>query len=231
MDYKLALMKSTGVIAIIRIGSSDRVLQIAQAITAGGIRCLEVTMNTPGALRAIEKTTGDLGEAIVGTGTVLDGTSARQAILAGAQFLVTPTVNEAVITMGRRYGVVVISGAMTPTEVLTAWEADADMVKLFPANALGSDYLKALRSPLPQIPIVPTGGITLENAGEFIRAGAAMVCAGGWLLDKKAVSEGRYEVLTERASQLVEAVRRAESRDVLMNYYPTLKLRIEGSHG
>ncbi|MBT9166629.1 MAG: 2-dehydro-3-deoxy-6-phosphogalactonate aldolase [Chloroflexi bacterium] len=111
--------------------------------------------------------------------------------------------------MCHRYGVVVIPGAMTPTEILTAWEAGADMVKVFPADVLGPAYLKAVRGPLPQIPLVPTGGITADNAGEFIKAGAALVCAGGWLVDKKAVAEGRYEVLTERARQLVEAVRTA----------------------
>jgi len=142
---------------------------------------------------------------------VLDATTARQAILAGAKFLVTPTVELDVIETARRYGVVIIPGAMTPTEILTAWEAGADMVKVFPASVLGPSYLKAVRGPLPQIPLVPTGGITADNAGEFIRAGAAMVCAGGWLVDKKAVAEGRYEVLTERARQLVETVRKARA--------------------
>jgi len=113
------------------------------------------------------------------------------------------------IEAARRYGVVIIAGAMTPTEILTAWEAGADMVKVFPASVLGPSYLKAVRGPLPQIPLVPTGGITAGNAGEFIRAGAAMVCAGGWLVDKKAVANERHEVLTKRARQLVDAVSKA----------------------
>ena len=123
--------------------------------------------------------------------------------------MVTPTVKLDVIETAHRYGVPVIPGAMTPTEMLTCWKAGADMVKVFPASVLGPAYIKAIRGPLPQIPLAPTGGITAENAGEFIRAGAALVCAGGWLVDKKAVDEGRYEVLTENACRLVEAVRKA----------------------
>ena len=116
-----------------------------------------------------------------------------------------------VIEMAHRYGVAVIAGAMTPTEILTAWELGADMVKVFPASVLGPEYLKAVHGPLPQIPLVPTGGVTAETAAAFIQAGAAAVCAGGWLVDKKAVAEGRYEVLTERARQLVEAVEKAKA--------------------
>jgi len=148
-------------------------------------------------------------EVIMGAGTVLDAPTARQAILAGAQFLVTPTVKLDVIETAQRYGVPVIPGAMTPTEILTAWEAGVDMVKVFPASVLGPGFIKAVHGPLPQIPLVPTGGITAENAGDYIRAGAAMVCAGGWLVDKRAVAEGRFQVLTENARRLVEAVRKA----------------------
>jgi len=171
---------------------------------------IEITMTTPGALRAIEEASGKLQGVLMGAGTVLDGPTARQAILAGAQFLVTPTVKPDVIEMAHRYGVVVIAGAMTPTEILTAWELGADMVKVFPADVLSPGYLKAVHGPLPQIPLVPTGGITAENAGAFIKAGAAVVCAGSWLVDKKAVEEGRYEVLTQRARALVAAVEKAK---------------------
>jgi 2-dehydro-3-deoxyphosphogluconate aldolase/(4S)-4-hydroxy-2-oxoglutarate aldolase len=147
----------------------------------------------------------------MGAGTVLDAATARQAILAGAEFLVTPTLEPDVIEMAHRYGKVVIPGAMTPTEILTAWEMGADMVKVFPASILGPKYLRAVHGPLPQIPLVPTGGITGENAGDFIRAGAAMVCGGSWLVDKKAVAGGRYEFLTERARILLEAVKNARA--------------------
>jgi 2-dehydro-3-deoxyphosphogluconate aldolase/(4S)-4-hydroxy-2-oxoglutarate aldolase len=205
----LAKLTEAGVLGIIRVEEIEDLVRIAQALHAGGLSCLEITMTTPGALRAIEEVRGRDWGVVMGAGTVLDGPTARQAILAGAQFLVTPTVAFDVIEMANRYGVPVIPGAMTPTEILTAWEAGADMVKVFPASVLGPGFVRALRGPLPQIPLVPTGGITAENAGEFIRAGAAVVCAGGWLVDKKAVAEGRYEVLTENARRLVEAVQTA----------------------
>ena len=198
-------------LGIIRVQSAGGLIQIAQALHTGGLACVEITMTTPGALRAIEEAKGKLDGVLMGAGTVLDGPTARQAILAGAQFLVTPTVEPDVIEMAHRYGVIVIPGAMTPTEILTAWELGADMVKVFPASILGPGYLKAVHGPLPQIPLVPTGGITADNAGDFIKAGAAAVCAGSWLVNKKAVAEGRYEVLTERARQLVEAVERAKA--------------------
>ncbi len=212
MDEKrrdFQLLSDTGIIGVVRTDSSSRLLQVAAALREGGLNCIEITMTTPGALRAIEEVAGKLDGVLIGAGTVLDALTARQAILAGARFIVTPTVALDVIEMCHRYSVVVIPGAMTPTEILTAWEAGADMVKVFPAHILGPAYLKAVREPLPQILLVPTGGITAANAGEFIKAGAALVCAGGWLVDKKAVAEGRYEILTERARQLVEAVRAA----------------------
>ena len=200
----------TGIVGIIRVQSSTELLRIAQALYRGGLYCLEITMNTPGALKAIEEVGQNLPEIIMGAGTVLDAVSAREAILAGAQFLVTPTVKLDVLEVAHRYGVPAIIGAMTPTEILTAWEAGADMVKVFPASVLGPKYLQEIHGPLPQIPLVPTGGITADNAGDFIRAGAVAVCVGSWLVDKKAVAEGRYAVLTERARQLIEAVRRAQ---------------------
>jgi len=207
----LAKLTEAGVLGIIRVEKVEDLVRIAQALHAGGLSCLEITMTTPGALRAIEEVREELSEVLMGAGTVLDAATARQAILVGAEFLVTPTVKLDVIETAHRYGVPVIPGAMTPTEILTAWEAGADMVKVFPASVLGPGFVRALRGPLPQIPLVPTGGITAENVGEFIRAGAAVVCAGGWLVDKKAVAEGRYEVLTENARRLVEAVRKARN--------------------
>ena len=200
-----------GALGIIRVQTAQDLVQIAKALHAGGLSCLEITMTTPGALRAIEEARGELPEVLMGAGTVLDAATARQAILAGAQFLVTPTVALDVIETAHRYGVPVIPGAMTPTEILTCWEAGADMVKVFPASVLGPGYLQALRGPLPQIPLVPTGGITADNAGEFIRAGAALVCAGGWLVDKKAVAAGKVEVLRDKARRLVAAVQEARN--------------------
>ena len=205
----VSCLRESGALGIIRVQEAEGLLRITKALQEGGLDCVEITMTTPGALRAIEETSGKLNDVLMGAGTVLDAATARQAILAGAQFLVTPTVELNVIKMARRYGIIVIPGAMTPTEILTAWEAGADMVKVFPANVLGPGYLKAVHGPLPQIPLVPTGGITADNAGKFIHAGAAMVCAGGWLVDKEAVANGHYGVLTERARQLVDAVSKA----------------------
>lgn len=207
----LARLLETEVLGIIRANQIEGLIRTTQVLQEGGITCVEITMTTPGALRAIEEAASKKPGILMGAGTVLDAPTARQAILAGAEFLVTPTVEADVIEIAHRYGVVVISGAMTPTEILTAWEMGADMIKVFPASILGPGYLKAVHGPLPQIPLVPTGGITAENAGEFIRAGAALVCAGGWLVDKKAVAEGRYEVITERARQLTESVEKAKA--------------------
>jgi len=205
----LERLKGAGAIGIIRVSTAQDLIRIAKALYDGGLFCLEITMTTPGALRAIEEAREELPDVLMGAGTVLDAPTARQAILAGAQFLVTPTVELDVIEVAHRYGVPVIPGAMTPTEILTAWEAGADMVKVFPAEVLGPRFVKAVHGPLPQIPLVPTGGITADNAGEFIRAGAALVCAGSWLVDRTAVAEGRVEVLREKARRLVAAVKEA----------------------
>ena len=202
-------LRRDGGLAIIRIDSTADLVRIAEAVRDGGISSIEITMTTPGALQAIAAAAERLDGTLLGAGTILDATTARAAILAGARFLVTPTVELDVIEMGHRYDVAVISGAMTPTEILAAWEAGADLVKVFPADVLGPGFLKAVRGPLPQIPLVPTGGVTAENAGQYIRAGAALVCAGGWLVDSKTVAEGRYDVLTLRARELVEAIRQA----------------------
>ncbi len=202
-------LTEAGALGIIRVQATSDLVRVAQALSAGGLSCLEITMTTPGALRAIEGAREELPEIFMGAGTVLDAPTARQAILAGAQFLVTPTVRLDVLEMGHRYGVPTIIGAMTPTEILTAWEAGADLVKVFPASVLGPRYLQEVHGPLPQIPLVPTGGITADNAGEFIRAGAAAVCAGSWLVDKKAVADERYEDLAERARKFVAVVQQA----------------------
>jgi len=202
-------LNDSGVIGIIRVSTAQGLIRIAKALHEGGLSCLEITMTTPRALRAIEEARGELPDVVMGAGTVLDAPTARQAILSGAQFLVSPTVELDVIETAHRYGVPVIPGAMTPTEILAAWEAGADLVKVFPAEVLGPGFIKAVHGPLPQIPLVPTGGVTADNAGDYIRAGAALVCAGGWLVDRKAVAEGRFQVLTEKAQELISAVEEA----------------------
>ena len=204
-------LKDSGVIGIIRVSTAQDLIRIAKVLHEGGLSCLEITMTTPGALRAIEEAREELPDVLMGAGTVLDAPTARQAILAGAQFLVTPTVELDVIEVAHRYGVPVIPGAMTPTEILTCWEAGADMVKVFPASVLGPGFIKALHGPLPQIPLVPTGGITAENAGDYIQAGAAMVCAGSWLVGKDVLSGAGIDALRDRACQLVQVVREARS--------------------
>jgi 2-dehydro-3-deoxyphosphogluconate aldolase/(4S)-4-hydroxy-2-oxoglutarate aldolase len=205
----LAQAYEAGAIAILRRVQADKIAAVASAIRDGGIRCLEITLDSPTAIEDIGRLSRDVEGIVVGAGTVLDAPSARQAILAGARFIVTPTIEPGAGRMARRYGAGVIMGAMTPTEALRAWEAACDLVKVFPANTLGPQFVRALRGPLPQIPLAPTGGITADNAGEFIRAGAHIVCVGGWLTDPKAIMEGRLEIIRERAQAITDATRKA----------------------
>ena len=206
----LATIKACGVVAVLRADSSDALVQVAQAIGRGGIGAVEITLTTPGALNAIGECANRLGdEILLGAGTVLDPETARAAILAGAEYIVTPTLNPDVITLCRRYDKVIIPGALTPTEILTAWECGADIVKVFPATAVGPRYFKDVKAPLPQVDLMPTGGVDLDNAGDFIRAGACAVAVGGNLVDKAAVAAGEWHVLTDTARKYVDTVRSA----------------------
>jgi 2-dehydro-3-deoxyphosphogluconate aldolase/(4S)-4-hydroxy-2-oxoglutarate aldolase len=181
---KLDLIRKTGIIAIMRAESPRRLIAAADAIRAGGVQVIEVTMTTPGALDVIAEAAQKLGtEVLFGVGSVLDAETARAAILAGAGFVVAPTLNLQVVTLCNRYGVPVIPGCYTPTEMLTAWEAGADMVKLFPASAGGPDLVKAIRAPLPQLEIVAVGGVNLSNAAMFIEKGAVALGVGSSLVD------------------------------------------------
>lgn len=203
-------IERTGLIAIVRLDSSGALVQAAKAIAAGGVSVIEFTLTTPGALRTIEEAAKALGgEALIGAGTVLDAESARAAMLAGAEFIVAPTLSLDVIAMCHRYEKVVIPGAYTPTEILTAWEHGADFVKLFPAEIGGPAYLKAVRAPLPHVKLIPVGGVSVETAGAFIRAGAAALGVGSNLVDRKAVAEGRFAQLTAVAQALSQAVTEA----------------------
>ncbi len=202
----LDAIQQSGVVAVIRLASAESLRRVAEAIAAGGIRVIEFTMTTPNALGVLAEVAGEPGECIVGAGTVLDPETARAAILAGAQFVVSPVLCPEALRLCRRYDVPVIPGAMTPTEILTAWEQGADLVKIFPAGALGPRYVKDLLAPFPHLRLMPTGGITLENAGEYIRAGAVAVGVGGDLLDARAIAEGEWSVLTARARALTERV-------------------------
>jgi 2-dehydro-3-deoxyphosphogluconate aldolase/(4S)-4-hydroxy-2-oxoglutarate aldolase len=168
----------------------------------------------PGALDVMKEVTQRFGrEVLLGAGTILDPETARAALLSGAKFVVTPTLNLEVIRMCKRYSAVVVPGSLTPTEILTAWEAGADLVKVFPiAQVGGPAYIRAVRAPLPQIPLVPTGGVNLQNAGEFIKAGAAAIAAGGELVDKKAVAEKKYSVIAENARSFLSEVKKARAK-------------------
>lgn len=209
----LQRIREVGIVPVVRAESADEAGRAIAAIMAGGVPVLEVTMTVPGAVRLIE----ELGrrfasEAVVGAGTVLDPETARACILAGAQFVVSPSTNVATIACCRRYGVPVMPGALTPTEVVAAWEAGADMVKVFPCSALGgASYIKALKAPLPQIDLIPTGGVNLQTAADFIKAGSTALGVGADLVDLKALREGRDALLTERAQKLVEIVRAARA--------------------
>ncbi len=204
---RLAQLLDRKVIAVIRMTDTDRLMDVIAAIQRGGIEWIEITMVVPDAIDVLKEVSQRGGSAVIGAGTILDPETARLAILAGAEFIVSPILNLEVIKLAHRYDRLAIPGAFTPTEILTAWEAGADVVKVFPATALGPAFVKDVQGPLPQVKLCPTGGVTVENAGEFIAAGAACVGVGTDLLDKAAIAEGRYELLTRRAEQLVANTR------------------------
>jgi len=197
----LRAIEQERVIAVIRFDDT-LVHPVVEALSAGGIRIIEVTMTKPGALEAIAGLAGRR-EIVVGAGTVLDSETARLAILRGAKFVVAPTFSSSVVELCHRYDIAAVPGAYTPMEVLRAWEAGADLVKVFPASGLGPGYLKELRGPLPDLRLVPTGGVTTENAGEFLAAGAFAVGLGGALVEREAVAQRDFGRITERGRQLV----------------------------
>jgi 2-dehydro-3-deoxyphosphogluconate aldolase / (4S)-4-hydroxy-2-oxoglutarate aldolase len=210
-EKSLALIREVGLIPIVRAPSPEDAYRAAEAILSGGINIAEITMTVPNALRVMERVTEHYGEKVLlGAGTILDPESCRSALLAGAEFIVTPSLDPRVIEVARRYSKPCFPGALTPTEVVAAWQAGADMVKIFPCGPVGGPkYIKALKGPFPQIDFVPTGGVNLETTPEFIKAGAAAVAAGGELVDAKALREGNLEVITSNARKFVEAVRLA----------------------
>jgi len=207
-------MTAEGLIPVIRVSSAKEAMEVADAIKAGGVNFIEITMSVPGAIDVIKELSQKYKDDIIlGAGTILDSETGRIALLAGAQFIVTPTLNLDLIQLAHRYSVPIVPGAMTPTEILTAWNAGADMVKVFPAAQLGGpEYIKALRGPLPHILYVPTGGVNLQNAGAFIKAGASALGAGGELVDKKAVAEKKFNVITENARAFLKAIREARGK-------------------
>lgn len=198
-----------GLIPVIRVSSAPEAILVADAIKEAKGSLIEITMSVPGAIDVIKELATKYGdEVIMGAGTVLDTETGRAALLAGAQFIVTPTLDLDLIQLAHRYSAVIIPGALTPTEILAAWNAGADMVKVFPAAQVGGpEYIKALKGPLPQILLVPTGGVNLQNAGAFIRAGATALGVGGELVDKRAIKENRLHVITENALAFFKAIK------------------------
>jgi len=209
MSRTLQAILDTRLIAIMRAQSPAELTDAAKALAEGGVRCIEVTMNTPGALDVIQSVAAKLKDVVIGAGTVLDAETARMAAAAGAQFVVSPTLNRDMITLCRRYGVVSIPGACTPTEILSAWESGADLVKVFPASVGGPDYIRAIRAPLPQVRLCPVGGVDLDNAAAYLKAGAAAVALGGSLVKSEFLKKRDFGALTALAKRLVEAIRGA----------------------
>jgi 2-dehydro-3-deoxyphosphogluconate aldolase/(4S)-4-hydroxy-2-oxoglutarate aldolase len=210
-DVILRSILDIGVVPVVRTSSAESAILAIEAVYRGGIRAAEITMTVPGAIKALEKLADAFGDKLVlGAGTVLDPETARICMLAGAQFFVTPALNLKTIEMAKRYSKIIMPGALTPTEIVAAWEAGADCVKVFPCGALGgAKYIKSLKAPLPHIEMVPTGGVSLETTADFLRAGAAAVAVGAELIDAKTISQGRYEVFEERARQFLAEVAKA----------------------
>ena len=202
----------TGVIAIMRAKTSDQLLKAADAIKAGGMNAIEVTMTTPNALDVISNAVERYGsEVLFGVGSVLDPESARIAILAGAQFVVCPTLNVKTIELCRRYSIPVMPGAFTPSEILRAWETGADIVKVFPASVGGPSYIKAVKAPMPQVKLMPVGGVNLTTTSEFIRAGCDVVAVGSALVDQNLLDERKFTTITERAVRFREEVEKGRA--------------------
>lgn len=212
-DKSLGKIREIGLVPIVRAPSAEDAMLAAEAIIAGNIGIAEITMTVPNALHVMEKVAEKYGDKVLlGAGTILDTETCRAALLAGAQFIVTPALNLQVIEMARRYSKPCMPGALTPTEVLTAWQAGADLVKIFPCGPVGGPkYIKALKGPFPQIDFIPTGGVNLETTPEFIKAGASAVAVGGELVDLKALREGKMETISANALKYVEAVRAARA--------------------
>jgi 2-dehydro-3-deoxyphosphogluconate aldolase / (4S)-4-hydroxy-2-oxoglutarate aldolase len=202
----LEKIKAEKVIALIRADNPDGLLDCAKALAEGGLTSIELTMTTPGAIRMLEKVIAEMPGFLFGLGTVLDAETARIGILSGAKFIVTPAFRPDVIEVCKRYSVPIFSGAFTPTEILSTWEAGVDAVKVFPAEFFGPSYIKSVKAPLPHIELVPTGGVNESNVGEFLKAGAFATAAGGSLVEAKALKEKNWAAITAKAKAFVAAV-------------------------
>jgi 2-dehydro-3-deoxyphosphogluconate aldolase/(4S)-4-hydroxy-2-oxoglutarate aldolase len=207
-------LKELGIVPIVRTASAEAAVRSVEAIAEGGIPCAEITMTVAGAVRALEKVADKFGDKIIlGAGTVLDPETARICMLAGAEFFVTPSLNVRTIDLVKRYSKAIFPGALTPTEIVTAWEAGADAIKVFPCSALGgAKYIKALKGPFPHIEFVPTGGVNLETVTDFLAAGCCAVGVGSELIDSKNAANGNYAVFTARARQFRDKIAEARGK-------------------
>src|SRR5215213_3464950 len=210
----ISRITKTGVIPVIRAASADEASRAIDAIKAGGIDIFEITMTVPGAIQLIEKLAASYAnDALIDAGTVLDAQTARDCVDAGAQFIISPALNLDTIRFCKESETIVMPGALTPTEIVTAWNAGADFVKVFPAGALGgASYLKSLKAPLPDIKLIPTGGVSLETAADFIKAGASAIGVGADLVDLEALRNGQDNLITEKAREYLEIVRKARQK-------------------
>jgi 2-dehydro-3-deoxyphosphogluconate aldolase/(4S)-4-hydroxy-2-oxoglutarate aldolase len=209
-ETQLRQVLDCGIVAVVRAPDSRRLVEVVRALADGGVTVVEITMTVPDALAVVREVRRELGDRVLlGAGTILDPETARAALLAGAEYLVAPTLNLDVIRLCRRYDKLVMPGALTPTEILAAWEAGADIVKVFPAEVVGPAFFKAMRGPLPQIRLMPTGGVDLTTAADFLRAGACCLGLGSQLVEPRAVAEGNFERIRDLARQYVDVVRRA----------------------
>lgn len=209
----LSFITGIGIVPIVRVASAESAVKAVEAIYQGGVRAAEITMTVPGAIHALEKVADRLGDKMMlGAGTVLDPETARACMLAGAEFFVTPALRLSTIELAKRYSKVIFPGALTPTEVLTAWEAGADAIKIFPCGNMGGPkYIKALKGPFPHISMIPTGGVNLETAGDFLKAGACAIAVGSEMVDAKTIQEGRFDVIEDRARQYLACVAKARA--------------------
>ena len=208
-ETHLQWVLDAGIVAVVRAPDSQQLVEVARALADGGVNVIEITMSVPNALDVLRQVRQALGERILlGAGTVLDAETARAVLLAGAEYIVTPTLNLEVIRLCQRYDKLVLPGAFTPTEILTAWEAGADIVKVFPADVVGPAFFKAIRGPLPQIRLMPTGGVDLTTAADFLKAGACCLGVGGSLVEARAVAAGDFVRIGDLARQYAAIVRR-----------------------
>jgi 2-dehydro-3-deoxyphosphogluconate aldolase/(4S)-4-hydroxy-2-oxoglutarate aldolase len=201
-----------GVVAILRLNDEKTILPLVDALTAGGVHAIEITMGTPGVLRHIERIAAEKPDVLIGVGSVLDSETARLALIAGAKFIVTPVSRKEVIDMAHRYDAPIFSGAFSPGEILTAFEQGADVIKVFPAEVLGIPYLKAVLAPMPQLRLMPTGGVTVDNVSDWLRAGACAVGVGSSLLDKKALEAGDFAAITARAEAFIRRIEATKNK-------------------